>query len=101
MSASVSPCRRLINPDSGELKEDPTHFSKIMEGTPIPLMYTGTSNDGILKQRVVTNNDISGLRNQNGFNFQISPKKFSSTLVIEYSDPNGPHPYLNGEKTKK
>ena len=82
-------------------RPDPTHFSDAKEGMPHPLMYDGTANDEVLKQRVITAKDIAGLRNRQGLYFHISPKRRSASLIIEYFDPAGPHPYSNGEKTKQ
>jgi RHS repeat-associated protein len=91
----------MLGFNSAEQTGDPTHFSKTEDNKPIPLMYNGTANDGILKKRVVTSKDIAGLRNQQGFHFTISPEKHASTRIIEYPNPDGPHPFVNGEKTKK
>ena len=90
----------MLGFNSGE-SGDETHFSELKNSEKVPLMYSGPGGRDILKQRVVTNKDIAGLRNKQGFHFYVSPKKSGATKIIEYSDPAGPHPYNNGEKYKK
>lgn len=86
--------------NSGD-KDDPSHIHDFKEGSPIPIMYSGREGRLLLNQRVVTQQDVKGLRNKQGFNFAISPEKTKVTRVIEYPHPAGSNPYSNGEWYKK
>ena len=85
--------------NSGEW--DPTHFSNKTSDDKYPLMYSNQGGSEILKQRILTSDDIKGLRNKQGLNFSVSGKKKLATKVVEYPDPLGNNPYINGEKYKK
>jgi RHS repeat-associated protein len=90
----------MLGFNSGD-KNDPSHFPDFKEGSPIPIMYSGREVRNLLHLRVVTPQDIKGLRNRQGLNFAISPEKTNATRVIEYPHPAGSNPYSKGEWYKK